>query len=62
MVSKIRSTTERIFCHFRLFFFPFTPLTTSKIKILKKKTNKKTGDIIILLMCTINENHMMYGS
>ena len=39
----------------------FTPLRTQKIKILK--TMKKTpGDIIILHMCTINDNHMMYGS
>ena len=35
-------------------FCPFTSLTTLKIKIL--------GDIIILQMCTINGNHMMYGS
>ena len=39
---------------------PFYPLTTRKIKILKnrKKTN---GDIIILHMCTINDNHMIYS-
>ena len=42
-------------------FCSFTPLTTWKIKILK--TLKKTpGDIIILHMCTTNDNHMMYGS
>ena len=39
---------------------PFSPLTTPKIKILKLK--KTTGDIIILHMCTKNDNHMMYGS
>ena len=38
-------------------FLAFYPLTTQKIKIMKT-----TGDIIILQMCTINENHMMYGS
>ena len=38
-------------------FWPFTLLTTQKIKIMKT-----AGDIIILQMCTINENHMMYGS
>ena len=27
-----------------------------------EKTKKMPGDIIILHMCTINENHMMYGS
>ena len=40
--------------------FPFSPLTTRKIKIFKLK--KAPGDIIILHRCTINENHMMYGS
>ena len=39
---------------------PFSPLTTWKIKILTLKTTP--GDIIILHTCTINENHMMYGS
>ena len=43
-------------------FFPFTPQTTQKIKLLKKNNNKKLpGDIIILHMCTLNDNHMMYG-
>ena len=27
-----------------------------------KKFKKKSGDIIILHMCTINDNHMLYGS
>ena len=38
---------------------PFSPLTTQKIKILKLK--KTPGDIIILQICTINDNHMTYG-
>ena len=42
-------------------FCPFTPLTTRKIKILKKK-KKMPGDIIILHKCTINDNHVIYGS
>ena len=42
-----------IFCH-------FTPLTTQRIKILKKY--KKTGDVIILHKSTINDNHTVYGS
>ena len=41
-------------------FCPFTPLVTQKIKI-SKKWKKKPGDINILHMCTINDNHM-YGS
>ena len=43
------------------YLLPFTPLTTQKIKILKK-WKKIPIDIIILHMCTINENHMMYVS
>ena len=39
---------------------PFSPLATQKIKILKLK--ETPGDIIILQICTINDNHMMYGS
>ena len=49
------------FLSFSTVFCLFTPLTTQKIKILKKM-KKKSGDIIILHMCTINDNHMMYGS
>ena len=42
-------------------FCPFTPLTTQKTKILKR-WKKAPGDIIILHVCAINDNHMMYGS
>ena len=42
-------------------FLPFHPLATQKIKILKKN-DKNSRDIIILNMCTINDNHMMHGS
>ena len=38
MVPEISSTIDRMFCHFRL-FFAFYPLTTQKIKILKKWKN-----------------------
>ena len=41
-------------------FCLFSPLKTWKIKILTLK--KTPGDIIILHICTINDNHMMYGS
>ena len=41
-------------------FCPFTSLTTKKIKILKKM-KILPGDIIILHMCTMNDNHMMYS-
>ena len=45
---------------FWVIFYPFTPLTTKKKKLEKLK--KIPGDMIILQMCTINDNHMMYGS
>ena len=48
------------FLSFWAIFCPFRPLTTWKIKILKFK--KTPGDIIVLHICTINDNHMMYGS
>ena len=41
------------------YFLPFYLLTTRRIKNLKKK---KSGDIILLRVCTIYENHIMYGS
>ena len=43
------------------YFYPFTTLTTQKIQILKKMKNLP-GDIIILHKCTINDNHIRYGS
>ena len=46
------------FLSFWIIFCPFTTPTTQKSKILKKKT---TGDVI-LYMCTINDNCIMYGS
>ena len=57
---NIRCNRQK-FLSFWAIFCPFSPLTTWKIKILKlKKTT--TGDIIILHICTKNDNHMMYGS
>ena len=41
-------------------FCPFTPEQPRKSKSRKNETTP--GDIIILHKCTINENHMMYGS
>ena len=56
---NIRCNREK-FLSFWAIFCPFSPLTTQKIKILKLK--KTPGDIIILHICTTNDNHMMYGS
>ena len=50
------------FLSFWIVFQPFANLTTEKIKILKKKGKKTPGDIILLHICTTNENHIMYVS
>ena len=52
---------RQIFLSLWTIFCPFTTLTTQKIKILKKWKNMPV-DIVILHMCIINENHMMYVS
>ena len=49
------------FSTFWAIFWPFSPLTTWKIKILTLK-KKIPGNIIILHISTINDNHMMYDS
>ena len=49
------------FSSFWAISYPFSPLTTWKINLLPLKTTTP-GDIIILHICTINDNHMMYGS
>ena len=47
---------------FWVIFYLFIPLTNQKTKILKKWRKKTTGNIIILHLSTMNDNHMMYGS
>ena len=44
------------FLSFWAIFYPFTPQTIRKIKILKKG-KKAPGDIIGLHQCTTNDNH-----
>ena len=61
MVLEIWSMTNKIFCYFRQFFAILPPLTTWKIKILKN-WKKTPGDIIILHMCSISKNHVMFDS
>ena len=60
MVPEILSMTDRTFCHCGPFFAPLPPLQPKKSKFWKMK--KIPGDIIILHQCTINDNHVMYGS
>ena len=57
MVPEIWSVTNRIFCHFGLFFVLNNPKNQNF-----EKMKKKPGDIITLHMCTINDNHIRHGS
>ena len=61
MVPGIPSATDRIFCHFGLYFVLLPPKNQPE-KSKFEKIKKIPRDIIILQRCTINENHMMYGS
>ena len=62
----IKKNCWSFWSHFRVIFVilamfcPFTSLANVKIKIWKKY--KTPGDITLLHMRTINEDHMMYGS
>ena len=60
MVPEKLTAMDRIFCHFGQ-FFPFYPLNDLKNPNLEKM-KQLPGDIIILHMCSINDNHMMYRS
>ena len=60
MLPEIWSVTDIIFCHFGSFFvlFHYWP---PKLKF-GKNVKETPGDIILLNMCNINEDHIMYGS
>ena len=49
------------FLTFWTIFCPLTPFNNPENQDFEKK-KKTPGDIIILHKCTINENHMIYGS
>ena len=57
---KFKVQQTEIFVIFGPFFALSAPLTTWKSKILTLK--KTLQDIIISHICTINDNHMMFGS
>ena len=61
MIPEMWSTTDRFSSHFGSFYTPH-PLTTQRIKILKKWKKKTPRDIIIVHKCTINDNNIIYGS
>ena len=56
MVPEIWSTTDVIFCHFDVLPLPSHPENQNSEKM------KKTSENIILPICTVDGNHMMYGS
>ena len=58
---RYKAWQTRFFCHFEL-FFAFLPSKQPKKSQFWKIEKKTPGDIIILHMCTINDDHMMYGS
>ena len=55
--SRDMECNRYIFSHFGSFFALL--LLTPKIKIWKKKMEKKPGATILLHICTINGDHMM---
>ena len=58
-VSLLRHGVQQTECFVILdCFMPFKPPNNWK----NQNFEKTPGDIIILYMCTINDNHMMYGS
>ena len=59
MVPEIWSVTDRIFCHFGLFFALLPPVDIEKQNFEKMK--KTLEDVIILQMFIINDSHMIYG-
>ena len=61
MVPQICRAKDRIFCHFGVFLL-FHPPNNPKNENFEKIEKKLPGDIIILHICNINDNHMMYGS
>ena len=60
MVPEIWSVTDRIFVTLGCFFLFYPPKNPENQNFEKMKETPR--DIILLHMCTINDNHMMYGS
>ena len=60
MISEKWSVTDKIFCHFGPFLAFYPPYNPENQNF--ENTKIMPGDIIILHICTINDNHIMYGS
>ena len=56
-VREIQSETDRIFCHLWSFFTPYNPQNQNF-----EKMKNVIAYVIILHMCTINHDHMIYAS
>ena len=61
-VLFLRYGGQHNFLSFRAVFYPFIPLTSWKIKILKKIEKAAQGDIIILYLCNTSDNHIIWYS
>ena len=59
MLPEIWSAMDRMFCHFRPFLALLPPNNLKNQTF--EKIKKTLGDIIILHMCTKNNNHIIYG-
>ena len=59
---RVMKHNRQNFCHFVIFsyFLPFYPTNLKNQNF--EKIEKMPGDIIILHLCTTNDNHMMYGA
>ena len=57
MVHEITNATDRIFCHSGPFLPLYPPMDLENQNF--GKVNNTPEDIIILQMCTINDNHMI---
>ena len=65
MLPEIWSATDRIFCPFGPIFALYPPPPPPPMDPENQnfeKMKKTPGDIIILQICTINDNYMIYGS
>ena len=61
MLTQIHSATDTFFVILGQFLL-FYPTTTDPENSNLEKMQKTAGDIIPLHMCTINQDHIMYGS
>ena len=59
MLLDIWSATDILFCHFGPFLVFYPTIDSENYNL--EKMYQMHGDIILLHMCTISEDHMMYS-